>query len=287
MNADTRNVDTPNADTRARSLAGKTLLISGGSRGIGHAIAVRAARDGANVALLAKTAQPHATLPGTVYSAAEDIERAGGTALPCVTDIRDEAAVAEAVAATRERFGGIDILVNNASAISLTGTLDTPVKRFDLMHQVNARGTFVCSQACLPALLQAPEPHILTLAPPLNLNPRWFAPHLAYSMAKYGMSLCVLGLAEEYRGRIAVNALWPRTLIATAALAMLPGSRPQQGRSPEIVADAAHWILTRRVDELGGEFLIDDEVLHRAGVQDLERYAVEPGAALEPDIFLD
>lgn len=276
-----------NADTETRSLAGKTLLISGASRGIGHAIALRAARDGANLVLLAKTVKPHPTLPGTLQSAAEDVERAGGRALPCVTDIRDEAAVADAVAAGCERFGGIDILVNNASAISLTGTLDTAVKRFDLMHQVNARGTFVCSQACLPALLQAPNPHILTLSPPLNLNPRWFAPHLAYTMAKYGMSLCVLGLAEEYRGRVAVNALWPRTLIATAALAMLPGARPQQGRRPEIVADAAHWILTRRVDELGGQFLIDDEVLDRAGVRDLERYAVEPGAALEPDIFLD
>jgi citronellol/citronellal dehydrogenase len=271
------------------TLEGKTLFITGGSRGIGLAIALRAARDGANVVIAAKTKDPHPHLPGTVQSACEEIERAGGKALGCITDIRSEEDVARAVHAAVERFGGIDVLVNNASAIQLTGTLATPMKRFDLMHQVNARGTFLCTQACIPHLSKAENPHVLTLAPPLNLAPRWFGPHLAYSMAKYGMSLCVLGHAAELQSAgIAVNALWPRTAIATAALRMLPGgdALSQRSRSPEIMADAAHVILTGSARARTGEFCIDEDVLRSAGVSDFSKYASVPDAELLPDLFV-
>ncbi|HUN47409.1 MAG TPA: NAD(P)-dependent oxidoreductase, partial [Stellaceae bacterium] len=227
-------------------LRGKTLFITGASRGIGLAIALRAAREGANIVVAAKTTEPHPKLPGTIYSAAKEIEAAGGRALPIQTDIRFEDQVQAAVEAAVEAFGGIDILVNNASAISLTGTLETPIKRFDLMHGINTRGTFLCSQACVPVLKKSANPHILTLSPPINLNPRWLGPHVAYTIAKYGMSLCVIGMAEEFRkDGIAVNALWPRTIIATAALQMIPGAEPERGRSPDILADTAHWILTQ------------------------------------------
>ncbi len=275
------------------NLHGKTLFISGGSRGIGLAIALRAARDGANVAIAAKTTEPHPKLPGTIHSAAAEIEQAGGRALPIACDIRDEAAVQAAVAATVTRFGGVDILVNNASAISLTGTLDTSMKRFDLMFGVNVRGTFACSQACLPHLKQSAladrNPHILTLSPPLNLDPQWFAPHVAYTMAKYGMSMCVLGMAQEFRAEgIAVNALWPRNVIATAALAMIPGARDllDRARRPEIMADAAHVVVTRNARTTSGNFFLDEDVLREAGVTDFARYAVKPGAPLLPDLFL-
>jgi citronellol/citronellal dehydrogenase len=269
-------------------LKGKTLFISGGSRGIGLAIALRAARDGANVVIAAKTVEAHPKLPGTIYTAAEEIEAAGGKALPIQTDIREEDQVMQAVEAAVERFGGIDILVNNASAISLTGTLETPMKRFDLMMGINLRGTYLCSRACLPHLKRAANPHILTLSPPLNLNPRWFGPHVVYTIAKYGMSMCVLGMAEEFRGdRIAVNALWPRTTIATAALQIIPGARPEAGRTPEIMADAAHRILTRDSGSLTGRFLLDEDVLREAGVVDFDRYAVKPGEKLRIDLFLD
>ena len=269
-------------------LKGKTLFITGASRGIGLAIGLRAARDGANVAIVAKTTEPHPKLPGTIYTAAKEIEAAGGQGLPLMTDIRFEDQVQAAVAKTVERFGGIDILVNNASAISVTGTLETPIKRFDLMMGINTRGTFLCSQACLPHLKRAANPHILTLSPPLNMSARWFAPHVAYTIAKYGMSLCVLGMAEEFRGAgVAVNALWPRTIIATAALQMIPGVDPGWGRKPEILADAAHWIMTRPSRALTGNFLIDEDALKRAGVTDLSVYAVDPAKPLRQDIFLD
>ncbi|HEY6335295.1 MAG TPA: NAD(P)-dependent oxidoreductase [Alphaproteobacteria bacterium] len=270
------------------SLKGKTLFISGGSRGIGLEIALRAAADGANIAIAAKTAEPHPKLPGTIHTAAKEIEAAGGQCLPLQVDIRDEDRVHEAVARTAERFGGIDILINNASAISLTGTLDTPVKRYDLMNGINARGTFVCSQACIPYLKAARNPHILTLSPPLNLNPRWFAQHLAYTMAKYGMSMCVLGMAEEFRkDGIAVNALWPRTVIATAALQMIPGVDPRKARTPRIMADAAYAILGHESRKCTGNFFIDEDVLKEEGIADLSRYAVAPGQPLLPDVFLD
>jgi citronellol/citronellal dehydrogenase len=270
------------------SLKGKTLFITGGSRGIGLAIALRAAGDGANVAIAAKTVEPNPKLPGTIHTAAREIEAAGGQCLPVQCDIRDEAQIAKAVAAAVERFGGIDILVNNASAISLTGTLQTPMKRFDLMLGINLRGTYAASQACIPHLKKAANPHILTLAPPINLNPLWFKKHVAYTMAKFGMSMCVLGMAEEFReAAIAVNALWPRTLIATAALQMIPGIDPGRGRKPEIMADAAHWIFLQSSRESTGNFFIDDEVLRRAGIADLRRYAVDPAKTLLPDLFLD
>jgi citronellol/citronellal dehydrogenase len=270
------------------SLSGKTLFITGASRGIGLAIALRAARDGANIAIAAKTDRPHPKLPGTIHTAAAAIEAAGGKARAIATDIRSDEQVYAAVEQAVQRFGGIDILVNNASAISLTGTLETPMKRFDLMMGVNVRGTFLCSQACLPHLKQAANPHILTLAPPLNLRARWFAPHLAYSIAKYGMSLCVLGMAEEFRpAGIAVNAIWPRTIISTAALQVIPGAEPERGRKPEIVADAAWHILTRDSRSTTGNFFIDEEVLVSAGVTDFSRYAVTSGVELRADIFLD
>src|SRR5690606_3999803 len=249
------------------SLEGKTLLITGASRGIGLAIALRAARDGANVATAAKSAVPNPKLPGTIHSAAEAVDAAGGRGLALRCDIRDEAQVQAAVAKTVETFGGLDILVNNASAIWLRGTLDTPIKRFDLMQQVNARGTFLCAQACLPHLLQAQNPHILTLAPPPSLDPKWWAPHTGYTLAKMGMSFVTLGLAAEFAEHgVAINALWPRTLIATDALNMIPGVSPANGRSPDIMADAAHAVLTRPAAGFTGRFLIDDEVLAEAGV---------------------
>ena len=272
------------------TLAGKTLFITGASRGIGHAIAVRAARDGANVVIAAKTADPHPKLPGTIFSAAEDVERAGGKALPLVVDVRDAGQVEAAVARAVGVFGGIDILVNNASAIQLTGTLETPIRRFDLMHQVNVRGTFLCSQKCLPHLLKAANPHVLNLAPPLNIEERWFAPHVAYTMAKYGMSLCVLGMAAEFRDRgVAFNALWPRTTIDTAAVGMLGGDAMRRcSRLPAIMADAAHVIVTRDARTFTGHFCIDDEVLRSAGVTDFDQYL--PTGVTEdqllPDFFV-
>ena len=271
------------------TLKGKTIFITGASRGIGKAIGLRAARDGANIIIAAKTTEPHPKLPGTIYTAAAEIEAAGGKALACAVDVRFEDQIQAAVAKAVETFGGIDILVNNASAISLTGTLATPMKRFDRMHQVNVRGTFACSQACIPYLLKAENPHILNISPPLNLAPRWFGPHGAYTMAKYGMSLCVLGMAEEFREQgLAVNALWPRTIIATAAIMNLLGGEAamQVSRKPEIMADAAHAILTRASRSCSGNFFIDDEVLRAAGVTDLSQYEMRPGAELMPDLFL-
>jgi citronellol/citronellal dehydrogenase len=276
-----------------RSLEGKTLFITGGSRGIGLAIAIRAAQDGAGIAIAAKTVEPHPKLPGTIHSAAAAIEQAGGDALAISCDIRDEAAVRAAVEATVARFGGIDILVNNASAISLTGSLETPMKRFDLMFGVNVRGTFLCSQACLPYLKASAatgrNPHILTLSPPLNMDAKWFRDHVAYTMAKYGMSMCVLGMAEEFRSDgIGINALWPRTVIATAAVAMIPGAaeRVDMMRRPEIMADAAHAVLTRDAHATTGNFFLDEDVLKEAGITDFARYAIRPGAPLLPDLFL-
>jgi len=275
--------------TTTRSLKGKTLFISGASRGIGLAIGVRAARDGANVVIAAKTAEPNPKLPGTIYSAAEEIERAGGKALPCIVDIRSEDQIQAAVAKAVAMFGGIDILVNNASAISLSGTLQTPMKRYDLMHQINTRGTFACSQACLPHLLKAENPHILNLSPPLNMEARWFGPHVAYTMAKFGMSMCVLGMAEEFRSEgVAVNALWPRTTIATAAINNLLGGEAimKGSRKPEIMGDAAHYIFTRPSRTCTGNFFIDDEVMAAEGVTNLDHYAFFPGEPLIPDFFV-
>ena len=271
------------------TLAGKTLFITGASRGIGKAIALRAAKDGANIVIAAKTTEEHPKLPGTIYTAAKEIEAAGGKALPCVVDIRDEAQIAAAVAKAVETFGGIDILINNASAISLTGTVATTMKRYDLMHGVNTRGTFACSQACIPHLRKAQNPHILNNSPPLNMEPRWFGPHVAYTMAKFGMSMCVLGMAEELKPEgIAVNAIWPRTVIATSAVQnLLGGDETMRGsRTPEIMADAAYAILTRPSREFTGNFCIDDEILAREGVTDFSRYQSVPGAELYPDFFV-
>jgi citronellol/citronellal dehydrogenase len=274
----------------AVSLAGKTLFITGASRGIGLAIALRAARDGANIAIAAKTAEPHPKLAGTVYSAAQEVEQAGGGALPLVMDVRDEASVAAAVSRCAEAFGGIDICVNNASAINLASISQIEMRRFDLIQQINTRGTFVTSRACLPYLAKAANPHILTLSPPLDLRPKWFAGHLAYSLSKYGMSLCMLGLAAEYRAQgIGCNALWPRTTIATAAVEFALGG-PQmmrRSRKPQIVADAAHVILNRPARECSGQFFIDDSVLYEAGVRDFAPYSVEPGSTLLGDLFID
>jgi len=270
-------------------LRGKTLFITGASRGIGKAIGLRAARDGANIVIAAKTTEPHPKLPGTIYTAAEEIEAAGGKALPLVVDVRDENQIRTAVERAVEAFGSIDVLVNNASAIFLAGTVGTPMKRFDLMHQINTRGTYACSQACIPYLKKSSNPHILNLSPPLNMDPRWFAPHVAYTMAKYGMSMCVLGMSGELKkDGIAVNALWPRTPIATAAVKNLLGGEAtvRGSRKPEIVADAAHAILTKSSRSCTGNFFIDDEVLKAEGVADLDQYAVEPGAPLLPDFFL-
>ncbi|PJJ96426.1 short chain dehydrogenase [Lysobacteraceae bacterium NML91-0213] len=270
------------------SLAGKTLFITGASRGIGLAIAERAARDGANVAIAAKSDVPNPRLPGTIHTAARAVTAAGGQALALKCDIREEEQVRAAVAATVDAFGGIDILVNNASAIWLRGTLDTPMKRFDLMQQVNARGSFLCAQACLPHLLEAPNPHILTLAPPPSLDPKWWGPHTGYTLAKMGMSFVTLGLAAEFGPRgVAVNALWPRTIIATDALNMIPGVDTAGARTPAIMADAAHAVLTRQAAGFSGRFLIDEDVLREAGVEDFAAYAVDPSKPLYPDLFLD
>jgi citronellol/citronellal dehydrogenase len=271
------------------TLKGKTLFITGASRGIGLAIALRAARDGANVAIAAKTTEPHPRLPGTIYTAAEEIEKAGGKALACIVDVRDEAQVEAAVAKAVETFGGIDILVNNASAISLTGTVATSMKKYDLMHQINTRGTFLVSQKCIPHLARAENPHILNNSPPLNMETKWFAPHVAYTMAKFGMSMCVLGMAGELGPQgIAVNALWPRTPIATSAVKnLLGGDTMMRGsRIPEIMADAAYAIFNRPSRECTGNFFIDDEVLAAEGVTDFSGYAVDPSAPLLPDFFI-
>lgn len=271
------------------SLRGKTIFITGASRGIGKAIALRAAADGAHIVVAAKTSEPHPSLPGTIHSAAEEIEAVGGRAFACVVDVRFQDQIRAAVDGALARFGSIDVLVNNASAISLTNTLETPMKRFDLMHQVNVRGTFACSQACLPHLLRSENPHILNLCPPPQMRPEWFAPHVAYTMSKYGMSLCVLGMAEEFRSSgVAVNALWPRTVIATTAVQnLLGGDATMRGsRSPEIVADAAHVILSRPSREQTGQFLIDEDVLRSVGVTDFSKYATAPGEDLISDLFV-
>lgn len=267
----------------------RTLLVTGASRGIGLAIALRAARDGANVAVLGKSVELDPRLPGTVFTAAEEVEAAGGHALPLVADVRSEEQVRSAVERTVSTFGGLDVLVNNASAISLTATLETSMKGFDLMQQVNARGTFLCSRACVPHLRRSANPHILNLAPPLDLRAKWFAPHLAYSLAKFGMSLCTLGMAEEFREDvIAVNALWPLTLIDTAAVRNLLGGEAaaSASRHPAIMADAAHAILSRPARECTGNFFLDEEVLRAEGVVDFSPYAVRPGAPLLADLFL-
>jgi citronellol/citronellal dehydrogenase len=271
------------------TLKGKTLFITGSSRGIGKAIGLAAARDGANVVITGKSDVANPKLPGTIGSAAEEIERAGGRALALKLDVRDEAQIEAAMRAAADRFGGIDVLVNNASAIFLAGTVDTPPKRFDLMHQVNVRGTFLCSRAAIPYLARAENPHILNLSPPLDLRPAWFAPHVAYTMAKYGMSLCVLGMAEELRPQgIAVNALWPRSVIATAALNLLGGdAMARHARTPGIVADAARRILLREARSVTGNFFLDDEVLRAEGVTDLSVYAAVPGNEIYPDLFVD
>jgi citronellol/citronellal dehydrogenase len=275
------------------TLQGKTLVITGASRGIGLAIAKRAAADGANIVILAKTTEPNPKLPGTLSSAAAEIEAAGGHALPVQTDIRYEIAVARAMAAAVERFGGIDILINNASAISLTPTVMTPMKRFDLMFGVNVRGTYCCTQAALPELLKSAKagrnPHVLNMSPPLSMKEHWFRPHVAYTMAKYGMSECTLGHAGEFRPHgIAVNSLWPRTAIATAAMQMIPGVDLALCRKPEILADAAHFILTSDARVHTGNFYIDDELLEKHGVVDFDRYAMTPGNTnFIPDFFVD
>lgn len=270
------------------SLKGKTIFITGASRGIGEAIAVRCARDGANIAIAAKTAEAHPKLPGTIHTAAAAIEKAGGQALPIVCDIREEAQVEAAVAQTVERFGGIDIVVNNASAIFPMPTKDTPIKRWDLMHQVNARGTFLVTQKCLPYLEKSANPHILALSPPLDMREQWFAPHVAYTSAKYGMSLCILGWAGEFRGKIAANAIWPRTAIATAAIAnVLAGEEAFKNcRTPEILAETAYRVMLKPAAEFSGNFLIDDSFLVSEGVTDLDQYAVDPTAELLPDFFV-
>jgi citronellol/citronellal dehydrogenase len=271
------------------SLRGKTLFITGGSRGIGLAIAIRAARDGANVAIAAKTAEPHPKLPGTIFTAAKEIEDAGGKALPLQVDIRHEDQVAEAIKKTAETFGGIDIVVNNASAINLTGTEALDMKRYDLMHGINTRGTFVTSKLAIPYLKKAANPHVLNLSPPLNMEERWFAPHVAYTMAKFGMSMCVLGMSGEFRkDGIAFNALWPRTIIATAAVQNLLGGDAmiKGSRKPEIMGDAAYIIFNRPAKETTGNFFVDEDVMASAGVTDLSSYAVDPSSKLFPDFFV-
>ncbi len=275
------------------SLQGKRIFITGGSRGIGLAIALKAAADGASIAIAAKTADPNPKLPGTIYTAAKEIEAAGGIALPIQCDLRDENQISEAVARAAQEFGGIDILINNASAINLTRTEETPAKRFDLMFDVNVRGTFLTSQAAIPHLRESAtagrNPHILTLSPPLSMKPKWFKNHVAYTMAKYGMSMCVLGMSEEFRrDGIAVNALWPRTAIDTAALAMIPGVDTAACRTPEILADAAYAIFQRKAKDCTGNFFVDDEVLASEGINDLDKYSVVPGTKdFLVDFFLD
>ena len=275
--------------TSAPPLRGKTLFITGASRGIGLAIAVRAAQDGANVAIVAKTAEPDPRLPGTVYTAAAEVEAAGGKALPCVVDIRSEDAVAAAVKKTVETFGGIDILVNNASAIHLTNTVSTPMKRYDLMHQINGRGTYLVSQKCIPHLMKAANPHVLNLSPPLDFDVKWFANHPAYTLAKYSMSVYAWAMAAEFKEKgIAFNCLWPRTAIATAAIQNVLGGDEamKRCRKPEIMADAAHAIFNRPARDCSGNFFIDDEVLTTEGVTDFDQYAVSPGTSLIPDFFV-
>jgi len=276
-------------ECKLADLKGKTLFITGASRGIGLAIGLRAARDGANVAIAAKSAEPHRKLPGTIYTAAKEIEAAGGKALPLIVDVRDEESVVDAVNKTVETFGGIDICVNNASAISLTNTIDTDMKRFDLMHQVNTRGTFLVSKTCIPHLEKSDNAHILNLSPPLDMDAKWFSPYVAYTMAKFGMSLCVLGMADELKERkIAVNALWPRTTIATSAIKYVLGDdvMMQASRSPEILADAARLIFQKPAGEFTGNFLIDDTFLVANGVTDLDQYRVDPTKDLCPDFFV-
>lgn len=272
------------------TLAGKTIVITGASRGIGLAVALRAAQDGANIAILAKTVEEDPRLPGTIFTAAKEIEERGGKALALKCDVRSEEEVKDAIKQTAEKFGGIDVLINNASAISLTPTEATEMKRFDLMSQVNGRATFMCSKFAIPFLKKANNPHILNMSPPLNMNPRWFGPHLAYTMAKYNMSLCTLGMAEELKkSGIAVNSLWPETGIATAAVLNLLGGEEamKKCRKPEIVADAAYWILTQKSAEVTGNFFVDSEVLRAAGVEDLSVYACDPNGELMRDFFLD
>ena len=271
------------------SLRGNTVFITGSTRGIGREIALRCARDGANIVVTGKTSEPHPRLPGTIHTVAREVEAAGGKALPIQLDVRDADAVADALKQAAATFGGLDCLVNNASAISLTGTLDTPVKRLDLMLAVNLRGTFVCSQACIPHLKKASNPHILTLSPPLNVRPRWFKSHVAYTMAKYGMSMCTLGMSEEFRAAgIAVNSLWPRTTIATAAIEVnFPEAILKASRKPAIMADAAYAILNRDSRKATGNFYIDETVLREEGVTDFDQYAVSPGTSLYTDLFLD
>jgi len=270
------------------SLKNKTLFITGASRGIGLAIALKAARDGANVAIAAKTAEPHPKLPGTIYTAAEEIEKAGGRALPIMCDIRFEDQVAAAVEQTAAKFGGIDICVNNASAIQLTGTLATDMKRYDLMQQINARGTYLVSRTCIPHLKRAANPHVLMLSPPLDMNPRWFKGHTAYTMAKYGMSMCVLGMAAEFEGEIAFNALWPRTGVATAAIrnALAGDDGMKHCRTTDILADAAYIVFNKPAKSFSGNFLIDDTFLSQNGVKDFDRYRVDPTKDLMPDFFV-
>lgn len=270
------------------NLKGQTIFITGASRGIGKAIALKAARDGANIAIAAKTTEPHPKLPGTIFTAAEEMEAAGGKAIALACDIRSDEQVQEAVAKTVKAFGGIDILINNASAIFLAGTLETPMKRFDLMHQINARGTYLCSQTCIPHLAKGKNPHILNLSPPLSMKPKWFANHVAYTMAKYGMSMCVLGMAEELKSQgIAVNALWPQTAIWTAAVENVLGAGLRDScRNPEILADAAYLILTSNSRECTGNFFIDETLLRERGVTDFDQYAMKPGHPLQEDFFL-
>uniref|UniRef100_A0A8C0B8U3 Hydroxysteroid dehydrogenase-like protein 2 n=1 Tax=Buteo japonicus TaxID=224669 RepID=A0A8C0B8U3_9AVES len=273
--------------TLRQKLAGCTLFITGASRGIGKAIALKAAKDGANIVIAAKTAEPHPTLPGTIYTAAAEIEAAGGKALPCIVNVREEQQIINAVEKAVKTFGGIDILVNNASAISLTGTLETETKKVNLMMDVNVRGTYLTSKTCLPHLRKSRNPHILNLSPPMNLNPMWFKNHCAYTISKYGMSMCVLGMAEEFRGEVAVNALWPKTAIHTAAMDMLGGSGiEKQCRKTDILADAAYCILTKP-KSFTGNFIIDEVLLREEGVKDFDVYAIAPGHPLMPDFFLD
>ncbi|EDV22360.1 uncharacterized protein TRIADDRAFT_58889 [Trichoplax adhaerens] len=269
-------------------LANRTAVITGASRGIGKAIALKFARDGGNVVIFAKTAKPHPKLPGTIYDAAEEIEKCGGKALPCEVDVRDAQSVSSAVEAAVRKFGGIDVVINNASAISLTGTESTPSNRYDLMNNVNARGTFITSQACIPYLKQSKNPHILNLSPPLDMDPKWFKNHCAYTISKYGMSMCAIGMAAEFKGQIAVNALWPKTAIFTAAVKMLTGSEAAKHcRKPDIMADAAYAIVTKKAAEFTGNCTIDEDVLADAGVTDFERYACEPGNLLLADAFIN
>jgi len=270
------------------ALKDKVIFITGASRGIGREIALRAAQDGAKIVITGKTSDPHPKLPGTIHSVAKEVELAGGRPLPIVLDVRDDGQIQAAVHQAAEHFGGIDILINNASAISLTGTLETTMKRYDLMMSVNARATYATSQACIPHLKNSSNPHILTLSPPLNMNPKWFAPHLAYTMSKYGMSLCTLGMAEEFKQEgIAVNSLWPKTTIATSAIAFNMPEIYQACRKPQIVAEAAYLILTKGSKTITGQFFIDEEVLRAHGITDFSPYALNPNGPIFPDLFLE